>query len=73
MENLLQNLSVSRLTVRFFAQERVSMKFWIGAVLRNRFLYAADQVLDEQGLSLRRHIDTLPLPQDHFLYKQLQG
>lgn len=73
MENILHRLSFSRLTLRFVAQERVSMKFWIGSVLRNRFLYAAEQVYDEYGVSLRRHIDTLPLPQEHFLYKQLQG
>ena len=73
MDNLLQHLAISRLTVRFFAGERISMRFWIGSVLRNRFLYAADQVFDEQGVSLRRHIDTLPLPEEHLLYAQLRG
>ena len=73
IENLLRGLTVCRLTVRFFTEERVSMKFWIGSVLRNRFLYAADHIFDEQGISLRQHIDTLSITEDHFLYRQLRG
>ena len=49
------------------------MKHWIGAVLRNNFLYAAESIKDVQGISLRQIIETLPLPEDHFLYRQLKG
>lgn len=73
MENLSQSLSASRLTVRFFAGERTAMRHWIGAVLRNNFLYAADSITDEHGTSLRQLIDTLPLPDDHFLFDRLKG
>lgn len=70
METLLRSLSACRLMVRFFAEEPVSMKHWIGAVLRNNFLYAAESIKDVQGISLRQIIETLPLPEDHFLYRQ---
>ncbi len=73
METLLRSLSACRLMVRFFAEEPVSMKHWIGAVLRNNFLYAAESIKDVQGISLRQIIETLPLPEDHFLYRQLKG
>ena len=73
MENLSQSLSACRLTVRFFAGERTAMRHWIGAVLRNNFLYAADSITDEHGTSLRQLIDTLPLPDDHFLFDRLKG
>lgn len=73
MEKLLQNIEICRLSVRFFVEEHISMQFWIGSVLRNRFLYAADKVFDDQGISLRQHINTLPLPKTHFLYTQLRG
>ena len=48
------------------------MKHWIGAVLRNNFLYVAESIKDVQGISLRQIIETLPLPEDHFLYRQLK-
>lgn len=73
MDRCLCRLATQRIHIRFFAGECVRMQHWIGAVLRNRFLYAAEEVKDEQGISLRQLIDTLPLPEGHFLYGQLQG
>ena len=73
MKNLSQSLSACRLAVRFFAGERAAMRHWIGAVLRNNFLYAADSITDEHGTSLRHLIDTLPLPDGHFLFDRLKG
>jgi len=73
-KEVLKNLNrYCRLRVRFFASVEVADRYWIGAVLRNRFLHAADSVTDSQGISLRRIIDTLPLPDNHFLYRQLKG
>lgn len=65
------NLSLKTLKVRFFTEQHIQMKFWIGAVLRNRFLYAAEQVYATETISLRQIIETLPLTENHFLYKQL--
>lgn len=73
MKNLMKGLNYYRINVRFLAEKQVRMKFWIGAVLRNRFLFAADNVVDANGRSLRNIIDTITLPESHFLYKQLQG
>lgn len=73
MVNLSQSLSACRLTVRFFAGECTAMRHWVGAVLRNNFLYAADSIKDEHGTSLRQIIDTLLLPEDHFLFDRLKG
>lgn len=73
IEELSGELASCRIDIRFFSDECVKMKYWIGAVLRNRFLYAADSVLDEHGVSLRQTIDTLPLPKSHFLYEQFRG
>lgn len=73
MTELISGLFSHRMTVRFFTDTPVQMKYWIGAVLRNRFLYAAESVQGDNGVSLRDIIDTLPLPEEHFFYKQLRG
>ena len=73
MDCVLDRVSYCRIKVRFFSGTDVRMDYWIGAVLRNRFLYAADSIVNIQGISLRQIIDTLPLPENHFLYRQLKG
>lgn len=73
MENAIKWLNYYRINVRFFVDKRVQMKFWIGAVLRNRFLYVAENVVDVNGRSLRNIVDTITLPESHFLYSQLCG
>lgn len=73
MDNILKSMEIRRMRVRFFANAKVNVDYWIGAVLRNRFLYAAEQVICDGGFSLRRILDTLPLEDGHFLYKRLRG
>lgn len=73
MDDLIKGLFYYKTDVRFFTDERIEMKYWIGAVLRNRFLYAAESVIAPNGMSLRSIIDTFELPQEHFLYKQFRG
>ncbi len=73
MEKLIEDLFYQKIDVRFFTEKRLEMRYWIGAVLRNRFLYAAEQVFDANGLSLRSIIDTLTLSKDHFLFRQFNG
>lgn len=73
MTNKIKNLKSYRIDICFYPESDVNLKYWIGAVLRNRFLYAADKVTDINGISLRQIIDTLPLSEEHFLFKQLKG
>lgn len=73
IEALFGGLQYVKIDVRFFADQDVRMRYWIGAVLRNRFLFAANQVFDENGVSLRRILDTISLPEEHFLYRYLRG
>jgi len=49
-------------------------KAWVGAVIRNNFLYAADSVMvdfDDAQVSLRELINRVPLIESHLLYKEL--
>lgn len=73
MTEILNNLSALRIDVRFFSDSPIQMKYWIGAVMRNRFLFAAESVSTAEGVSLRSVLDTLPLPESHFLYKHFGG
>ena len=73
MENLLVNLKFNRIEFKFYTEQSISMNFWIGAVFRNRFLYSAESIHDERGRSLRQIIDTLPLDESHFMYRQWKG
>ena len=69
----LQNLYFYRLDIRFYPNEPIKIPYWTGAVIRNRFLYAAEKIFDNQGHSLRELLDTLPLSEAHAYYKQLAG
>ena len=73
MEEKLDNLSFFCIEFSFYAKEQVHMDYWFGAVLRSRFLNKAEEITNEQGVSLRTLINTLPLPENHFMYKQLKG
>lgn len=73
MDDLIKGLFYYKTDIRFFTDKRIEMRYWIGAVLRNRFLYAAENVIAPNGMSLRSIIDTLELSQEHFLYKQFCG
>ena len=73
IETVLEHLTFRQMEIRFFSERRVQMRHWIGSVLRNNFMYAAEAVKDAQGVSLRQRLDRLPLSEEHFLYKQLCG
>lgn len=70
---LSSSLECYRVTVRFYPTDDVCLDAWIGAVFRNRFLYFAESVCDENGTSLRSHLDNLPLSPDHAYYNQMKG
>ena len=69
----LDNLSFTRISVRFTPISDLAQKAWIGAAVRNRFLQAAEKVMLSEGMTLREKLDTLPLSEDHFLYNQFKG
>lgn len=69
---MIDNLNLKILRIRFFTEQHIRMKYWIGAVLRNRFLYVAESVYVNETMSLRRIIETLPLSEEHFMFRQLQ-
>lgn len=69
----LNDLYYHKLKVRFTTSKRIAMHYWFGAVLRNRFLKAADDICDDNGVSLRKLLDTFPLSSEHFMYKRLRG
>lgn len=73
LPHCLNKLFFYRMDIRFCLEETIRMDYWIGAVWRNRFLYAAETVHDENGKSLRALLDTLPLAENHPYYKQLAG
>lgn len=62
-----------RLRVRFFAHKDLTLKGWIGAVLRNNFLVQAASVADGKGKTLFDQLNTLPLAETHPAWKALQG
>ncbi|NPD92734.1 CRISPR system precrRNA processing endoribonuclease RAMP protein Cas6 [Xylanibacter muris] len=70
---LVKGLYYHRFEVCFKPADDISVSSWSGAVLRNRFLYSAENVFVEPGISLRQWLDTLPLPGSHSLYKHLAG
>ncbi len=69
----LDNIYFHQLDIRFYPNDVIQMPYWIGSVLRNRFLYIAEGVYNEQGTSLYTLLETLPLPITHAYYKSLVG
>ena len=73
LDILSSTLECYRVSVWFYPEEDIHLDAWIGAVFRNRFLYFADSICDEEGISLRSHLDKLSLSPDHVYYKQMKG
>lgn len=62
-----------RLEVCICPERDVCIDGWLGAVIRNNLLYAAEQVETGEGISLLGRIDRLSLAEDHPWYKSLSG
>lgn len=62
-----------KLSIRFYPEKDILMDAWIGAVIRNNFLFAAEGVLTPSGASLRQKLEEFPLPEGHPYYQQLVG
>lgn len=65
--NALSRLEVIRISVDFKPRRDLGQKAWVGAAVRNRFLYAAEQIKMPEGDSLRERLDRLWLKEEHFL------
>jgi len=66
-------LHYHRYDIQMCANEDVIFDAWIGAIIRNNLLYAAEQIsIQKISRSLREQIDTFPLNEDHPLYKSLK-
>jgi len=69
-----EGLYYHRFDVTLKTKKNTAFKAWIGAVVRNNFMYASDSVkVEENGksLSLRDLINRIPLDDSHPLYKEL--
>ena len=66
-------LSVTVLDVTFRPTKDLEQKAWLGAAVRNRFLFACEKVKLYNGMSLRAAFDVCPLDEQHFLYRQYAG
>ena len=70
---ILQQLTYRKIDIRFFVEKNIEISAWPGAILRNRFLYAAESILCADGLSLHQHLSTIPLVENHPFYNQFKG
>lgn len=67
-------LHYHQLLVRITPTEDVKITGWLGAVIRNNFLFAADQItLPGKEKSLREFMGTIPLRESHPFYAELQN
>lgn len=71
--SLLEGFYFHCLDIRLYPSSSIQMPYWIGAVLRNRFLYAASQVVGEDGRTLFDLLDNLPISDSHSCYKTFAG
>lgn len=71
--SLLEGFYFHCLDIRFYPSSSIQMPYWIGAVLRNRFLFAASQVVGEDGRTLFDLLESLPLSDSHSCYKTFSG
>lgn len=68
-----KKLVYHRLEVCISPEKDVCIDGWLGAVIRNNLLYAAEQVTVEGGISLLTVINRLILSEKHPLYASLVG
>lgn len=71
--SLLEGFYFHCLDIRFSPSYTIQMPYWIGAVLRNRFLYATSQVVGKDGRTLFDQLDSLPISDSHPCYKTFAG
>lgn len=71
--NLIGKLHFHELEVCITATQDVYLDGWIGAVLRNNLLFAAEKVKISGTLSLRQIIEIIPVQENHTLYNELKN
>jgi len=67
-------LHYHQLLVRITPAKEVKITGWLGAVIRNNLLFAADRImLPDEKKSLREFVAAIPLREDHPFYAELQN
>lgn len=76
MENWVEfvaGLTYCRLEIRIAARQDTFFDAWPGAIIRNNFFYAAENVSVKKGISLAEIINTFTLTEEHPYYKNMIG
>lgn len=74
MISKIYSLHYHQLLIRITPSEDVKITGWLGAVIRNNFLFATDKItMPDKGKSLREFLSAIPLREDHPLYAELQN
>ena len=74
--DLNESLYFHRFDIVVRSKKGAEFKAWVGAVIRNNFLYAADSVAVESHntkLSLRELINKIPITESHPLFKEMSN
>lgn len=70
---ILDNLNIRRVKIKFEVKEKIHFSALFGAYLRNGFMFFSRQVLIGDGRSLYDVLDTVPIEKDNPLYRHLSG
>lgn len=62
-----------KLEFRISPTSDTTMPGWVGAVLRNNFMYAAESICTGRNTSFRNILDTLSISSEHPLFPELKG
>lgn len=66
-----RNLFYHRFDIRIAATRKTQFKAWAGAIIRNNFLFATEQILINEKTTLYQKINEFPLEENHPLFKEL--
>lgn len=67
------NLNFHELEICISATQNVEIDGWLGAVLRNNLIFAAEKIIISNIISLRNIINTPPIAETHPLHSKLKG
>ena len=73
LADICNQLTYHRLDISISPETDVTIHGWLGAVIRNNLLYAAENVRTPEGISLLALLDRFPVTEQHPLYSVLKG
>ena len=71
--DICKKLTYRRLDISISPKAEVIIEGWLGGLIRNNLLYAAEQVQTPEGDSLLSELERFPLPESHPLAAILKG